>query len=385
VAAAAARRHPSHGSSFHSIGKTMISRTLIRHIDWILILLLFFNSLIGVAVIYSSSHYLPGNYHLRQLFWIAVGLLALLLFLTIDYNVMVTYSLYFYAVCVVLLLGVLVYGRIISGAKSWFRLPFFQIQPSEITKLAVILLLGLIFSRYKKAHLSGSEGILSGIVVFVPIILISLQPDLGTAMSYIVIFFAALLLAGLNRKIVLTFLILSLIVGVVGWNFAFKDYQKQRVITLLNPEQDPLGSGYHILQSKIAVGSGGFLGKGFKKGSQSQLRFLPARHTDFVFSVIGEEFGFIGVIVLLFFYFLFLAKLFLSVEKARDRTGVYLIYMVAMLISCQFFINILMTIGLFPVAGIPLPLLSYGGSSLLTNYLAVALVINVKMRRFVNI
>lgn len=363
----------------------MISRTLIRHIDWGLILLLLLNSLMGVAAIYSSSHYLPGNFHLRQLFWIAVSMLALLLLLTIDYTVMVTYSLYFYALCVLLLLGVLVYGKIISGAKSWFRLPFFQIQPSEITKIAVILLLALVFSGYKKPQLSSGQGLLTSIVVFVPIILISLQPDLGTAMSYVAIYFAALLLAGLNRKIVLTFLILALVLGVIGWNFALKDYQKQRVITLLNPEQDPLGSGYHILQSKIAVGSGGFLGKGYKKGSQSQLRFLPARHTDFVFSVIGEEFGFVGVLVIMLFYFSFLGRLFLSVEKARDRAGVYLIFMVAVLIASQFFINVLMTIGLFPVAGIPLPLLSYGGSSLLTNYLAVSLVINVKMRRFVNI
>jgi rod shape determining protein RodA len=350
-----------------------------------LILLLLINSLIGVAVIYSSSHYIPGNFYLRQLFWIAVGLLALLLLLILDYNVLITYSLYLYTFCIVLLLGVLVFGRIISGAKSWFRLPFFQIQPSEITKIAVILLLALIFSRYKKAQLASNEGILSSVVVFVPMILISLQPDLGTAMSYVPIFLAALFLAGLNRKIVIAFVILALILGIAGWSFALKDYQKQRVITLLNPEQDPLGSGYHILQSKIAIGSGGFLGKGYKKGSQSQLRFLPARHTDFVFSVIGEEFGFIGVALISFFYFLFLARIFLSVEKARDRTGVYLIYMVAMLIACQFFINVLMTIGLFPVAGIPLPLLSYGGSSLLTNYFAVSLVINVKMRRFVNV
>ena len=356
-----------------------------HHIDWVLILLLLINSLIGVAVIYSSSHYIPGNFHLRQLFWIAAGLLVLLLLLALDYNVLITYSLYFYTFCIILLLGVLIFGRIISGAKSWFRLPFFQIQPSEITKIAVILLLALIFSGYKKSQLSSNEGILSSVVVFIPIILISLQPDLGTALSYVPIFIAAVLLAGLNRKIVIVFVILALILGIAGWNYALKDYQKQRVITLLNPEQDPLGSGYHILQSKIAVGSGGFLGKGYKKGSQSQLRFLPARHTDFVFSVIGEEFGFMGVVFISLFYFLFLARLFLSVEKARDRAGVYLIYMVAMLIASQFFINVLMTIGLFPVAGIPLPLLSYGGSSLLTNYFAVSLVINVKMRRFVNV
>ena len=164
-----------------------------------------------------------------------------------------------------------------------------------------------------------------------------------------------------------------------------KDYQKQRILTLLFPHEDPLGSGYHILQSKIAIGSGGLLGKGYKKGTQSQLRFLPARHTDFIFSVIGEEFGFAGVFFAILIYFLFLSRLFKSLLDSRDRVGVYIVFMVFMMITGQFLINIMMTIGLFPVAGIPLPLLSYGGSSLLTNFIAVSLVLNIKMRRFVNV
>jgi rod shape determining protein RodA len=146
-----------------------------------------------------------------------------------------------------------------------------------------------------------------------------------------------------------------------------------------------LGAGYHTIQSKIAIGSGGFLGKGYKKGTQSQLRFLPARHTDFILSVIGEEFGFMGVFIMLLCYFLFLSRLFTSVNKSRDRAGVYIIFMVALTISFQFCVNVFMTIGLFPIAGVPLPLVSYGGSSLLTNYLAVSLVLNIKMRRFVNV
>ena len=180
-------------------------------------------------------------------------------------------------------------------------------------------------------------------------------------------------------------MVVFLTLGVAVWNFGLKDYKKNRLTTLIFPGQDPLGSGYHIIQSKIAIGSGGFLGKGFRKGTQSQLRFLPARHTDFIFSVIGEEFGFIGVVLVMLFYFFFLLRLFHSIGLSRDREGVYIIFLVAMMITFQFFINVMMVIGLFPIAGIPLPLLSYGGSSLLTNYLGISLVLNVKMRRFVNV
>jgi rod shape determining protein RodA len=363
----------------------MIDRSHIVHIDWILILLLLSNSLIGVAFIYSSSHYLTGNYHMRQLFWVGVSVIALFLFLSIDYHHLLSFALYFYGLCLVLLAGILIFGRITAGTKSWIRLPFFQIQPSEIAKIAVILALAHLFSRFKRNFISFGEGLLSSGLILLPIILVGLQPDLGTALSYVPIFLATLILAGLNRKMVLFFLIACILLGVVGWHFFLRDYQKQRITTLLYPQQDPLGSGYQIMQSKIAVGSGGFSGKGFKKGTQSQLRFLPARHTDFIFSVIGEEVGYAGVVVVVGVYFLMVLRLFQSVEKSRDRAGVYICFMVAFLITSQFFINILMTIGLFPVAGIPLPLLSYGGSSLLTNYLAVSLVINVKMRRFVNL
>ena len=363
----------------------MIDRTLLRHIDWILVFLLLLNSLIGVAFIYSSSHYLPGNYHMRQLFWIGVSLIALFLFLSVDYHHLLALSPYFYGVCLLLLVGVLVFGSIVSGAKSWFRLPFFQIQPSEIIKIAVILVMASFFSKFRRNTFSFVEGMMSAGIVLRPAALVTMQPDLGTALSYMPILLATMLLAGMGRRMVILILAVSLILGVVGWNFMLKDYQKQRITTLLYPDQDPLGSGYQIMQSKIAVGSGGLFGKGFKKGTQSQLRFLPARHTDFVFSVIGEEVGFTGIILVLGTYFLLLLRLFQSVEKSRDRAGVYICFLVAFLITSQAFINILMTVGLFPVAGIPLPLLSYGGSSLLTNYLAVSLVINVKMRRFVNI
>jgi rod shape determining protein RodA len=363
----------------------MIDRTHVRNIDWILIGLLLINSLIGVAVIYSASHYLPGNYHLRQLFWIAISLVAFFVVLSIDYNTLVNYSLPFYAFCLVILLSVLLFGVFISGAKSWIRLPFMQIQPSEITRIAVLLVLAQLFAQFKHTSLTFGKILMSGAVLFFPLLLIGLQPDLGTALSYIPIFLGAWILAGVTKRMVIVFFLLAVILGFTGWTFVLKDYQKDRLTTLVSPGKDPLGSGYQITQSKIAIGSGGFTGKGFRKGTQSQLRFLPARHTDFIFSVIGEELGFLGVAFVLLIYFLFLFRLFQSVLKSRDRTGVYIIFMVSMWISCQFFINVMMTVGLFPIAGIPLPLLSYGGSSLLTNFIAVSLVVNVKMRRFVNV
>lgn len=361
----------------------MIDRSLLKHIDWILISLLLLNSIIGLAFIYSSSHYLPGKYYLRQMIWIVVSFLALFLFLSVDYKALVSFAPYLYILAIVTLVGVLLFGKFVAGAKSWFRLSYFQFQPSELTKIVLIILMVSLFSKFRQDYVSWKKGLLSGAVIAGPVLLVALQPDLGTALSYVPIYLAALILAGINRKTFVYILIVTMVIGVIGWNFGLKDYQKKRLTTLISPSKDPLGSGYHILQSKIAIGSGGFLGKGFRKGTQSQLRFLPARHTDFIFSVVGEEFGFLGVVLALMCYFAFLYRLYQSVGISQDRAGVYIVFLVAVMITFQFFINVMMVIGLFPITGTPLPLLSYGGSSLLTSYLGVSLVLNVKMRRFV--
>ncbi len=363
----------------------MIDRNQVRNIDWGLISLLIINSVIGIAFIYSSSHYLPGNHALKQFVWLLVSLAAMFVLISVNYRVLIAYSLYFYIIAIIILSGILLFGRLTAGTKSWIVLPFFQIQPSEIAKIAVILVLAHIFSASRRESLSLVQGFLSILIVGLPVLLVGLQPDLGTALTYIPILLAVFVMVGLKKRTVIIFVILALLLGIVGWSAILKDYQKERITTLLSPQKDPLGSGYHTIQSKIAIGSGGFLGKGYKKGTQSQLRFLPARHTDFIFSVIGEEFGFVGVTLTFFLYFLFLARLFQSVSKSRDRAGAYIIYMVAGMIAFQFFVNVFMTIGLFPIAGVTLPLLSYGGSSLLTTFLAVSLVINVRMRRFVNV
>ncbi len=363
----------------------MIDRRLFGEIDWVLLALILLQSLVGVFFIYSSTHFLPGAYYVRQLVWIGISLAVLFLVLAIDYKFFVALSGYFYGLVVIMLVALLVFARIVAGTKSWFTMGLMQAQPSEVAKIVLILVFARLFAEYKRGYLTTSHTLFALGVAGVPLLLIVLQPDLGTAMTFLAIIGGAFLLAGLRKKAIVLLLLAALALGVGGWTVALKDYQKKRVTTLINPAGDPRGSGYQVIQSKIAIGSGGFTGKGFRKGTQSQLRFLPARHTDFIFSVIGEETGFLGVFIVIALYFVLLARMFLSVGKARDRAGVYIIFTATLLIAFQFLVNILMIIGLFPVVGITLPFLSYGGSSLLTTYVACGLVLNVKMRRFANV
>lgn len=363
----------------------MIDRRLIQEVDWVLLGLVLLHSLIGVFFIYSSSHFLAGDYYVRQLVWIGASLIALVLVLVIDYKFFVSLSLYFYGLTVALLAATLVFARFIAGTKSWITLGLMQFQPSEMAKIVMILVFARLFAEYKSAYLTTQHTLFALLLSGAPLILIILQPDLGTAMTFLAIIGGAFILAGLRRKAIFFFLLAALVLGIGAWSVGLKDYQKKRLTTLVNPFHDPRGSGYQVIQSKIAIGAGGLSGKGFMKGSQSQLRFLPARHTDFIFSVIGEEAGFLGVLAVIVLYFFMLARMFLSVAKARDRAGVYIIFTASLLIAFQFLVNILMIIGLFPVVGITLPFISYGGSSLLTSYIACGLVLNVKMRRFANV
>jgi rod shape determining protein RodA len=363
----------------------MIDRRLVQEIDWVLLGLVLLQALIGVFFIYSSSHFLAGGYHVRQLIWLGVSLVVLVITVAVDYKFFVSLSVYFYGLIVAVLGATLIFARLIAGTKSWITLGLVRLQPSELAKIVMILVFARFFAEYKGAYLTASTTLWALLVAGVPLVLIVLQPDLGTAMTFAAIVGGAFILAGLRRKTIALFAVAALLAGVGGWNLVLKDYQKRRVTTLLNPQGDPRGSGYQVIQSKIAIGSGGLAGAGFMKGTQSQLRFLPARHTDFIFSVIGEEAGFLGVLVVIALYLALLARMFLSVAKARDRAGVYIIFTASLLIAFQFLVNILMIIGLFPVVGITLPFLSYGGSSLLTSFVACGLVLNVKMRRFANV
>lgn len=363
----------------------MINRKLLGEVDWLLVGILVLNSILGCILIYSATHYLPGQFHLRQALWIVVCLVALTLVLLVDYKSLVAYSPLLYGAGILMLLGLQAWGRLTAGTKSWYRVSSFGFQPSELVKVFLILLLARLFSEYRRRTISSGMMILSVGTVGLPLALVVMQPDLGTAMSYLPLLLGVFLLAGMSRRRVVVLVLLALGLGFLGWNVILHDYQKQRLVTLFSPGHDPQGAGYQIQQSKIAIGSGGLTGKGFKQGTQSQLNFLPARHTDFIFAVLGEELGFLGVLIVTAAFFVLLLRLFKAVSLARDRAGVYVVFLAASLITFQFLVNILMVIGLFPVAGIPLPLLSYGGSSLLTTYLCVGLAINVRMRRFANV
>ncbi|MBN2199296.1 MAG: rod shape-determining protein RodA [Candidatus Aminicenantes bacterium] len=363
----------------------MINRKLLTEIDWPLIGILLILSILGCLFIYSASHPQSGPHHLRQGLWIVVGLAAMAAVLLVDYKTLIAYAPFLYGAGILMLIGLLIWGRWIAGTKSWFRVASFGFQPSELMKVILILMLARLFSDYRRNVLSAAMALLSVGVVGLPMILVVLQPDLGTAVTYLPILLAVFLLAGTSRRMAVVLLLLAVGLGVLGWNVFLHDYQKQRLVTLMSPGHDPQGAGYQIQQSKIAIGSGGLVGEGFKRGSQSQLNFLPARHTDFIFAVLGEERGFIGILAVMAAFFFFLSRLFRTVSLTRDRAGAYAVFLSAVLISFQFLVNVLMVVGLFPVAGIPLPLLSYGGSSLLTTYLCVGLAINVRMRRFANV
>lgn len=360
----------------------MLDRRIFREIDWTTILLMVLISAIGIIFVHSAIYYQASQYVWKQVLWLAVSLAVLFVLLLIDYKVLLSFAFPFYILMNVILAGLLIFGRRIANTRSWLVFGPFQFQPSELTKLAVILLLARLFSSYKEEQMSFRAFLLSSGLVGLPFILIALQPDLGTALTFVPVLLGAYILAGLPKKYVILILIVSLLAGLVGWNYGLKDYQKKRIETLLVPGQDPRGAGYQLQQSKIALGSGGLTGKGYHKGTQSQLRFLPARHNDFILAVIGEDLGFLGILIVFGLYFILLYRLFMAAQVSPDRGGVYIAFLSAMLIGCQFLINVMMIVGLFPITGIPIPFLSYGGSSLLANFLIVGLVINVKMRRF---
>ncbi|MDD8030573.1 MAG: rod shape-determining protein RodA [Acidobacteriota bacterium] len=360
----------------------MLDRKILKEIDVTTILLMVAISITGIIFVYSAIYYQGSQYVWKQITWLLLCLVVLLISLMIDYKLYLSISLPLYIFMNLLLLGLLIFGKKIANTRSWIVLGPFQVQPSELTKLVVILVLARIFSEYKEDLMSLKAFLLSTLVVALPATLTALQPDLGTALTYLPILVSTYILAGIKKKHLAVILIAMLVIGLVGWNYGLKDYQKQRIETLLTPDQDPRGAGYQLRQSKIAIGSGGLTGKGYRKGTQSQLRFLPARHTDFIMAVMAEEVGFLGLIIVFSLYFLLLYRLFSSAWVSADRAGVYLAFLAAMLIGCQFLINVMMLVGLFPITGIPVPLISYGGSSLLTSFLACSLAINVRMRRF---
>ncbi|MDH5478785.1 MAG: rod shape-determining protein RodA, partial [Nitrospinota bacterium] len=278
--------------------------------------------------------------------------------------------------------AMLVIGKIGGGSRRWLELVGYNIQPSEIMKIILIIILARVFGDIlKKDDLGARDLIKPGVVTLVPFLLVASQPDLGTAMILVFIFVCMAFFNGLNS----TFLIrtaVALAMAAPSFWFLLKPYQQKRILTLLNPEADPMGHGYHIIQSKIAIGSGGLWGKGIFMGTQSKLNFLPAKHTDFIFSVFAEEIGFFGAAALIALFFVLILRMMEVMGLSKDKFGSLLVMGVVSMISFNFLFNIGMTMGLFPVVGIPLPFISYGGSALVTNFIGVGLILNVSMGRF---
>lgn len=362
----------------------MPDKRLYRNFDKALLAAALLIFLIGLATIHSATQAkelsFNESYVLKQMSSMTIGIILLVIVIKISYQRFVDLSYILYGMNLVLLALVLVLGHVRLGAQRWFSIGGFAFQPSEFIKLSLILALASYVGTRKDSMRNFRSIIIPCILLAVPFVLVLLQPDLGTALLLLPIFFSILLVSGVEFKYLIGMIIAGLAVMPVFWHF-LREYQRQRLLVFINPNIDPLGAGYTIIQSKIAVGSGGLFGKGWLAGTQNQLNFLPERHTDFIFSVIGEEWGLFGALVVVFLYFFIIQKALIIASQTSDAYGRAIATGVASMLAVQVVVNISMTIGLMPVVGIPLPMISYGGSSLITTLAAIGLLLNVSMRR----
>jgi rod shape determining protein RodA len=359
------------------------SRRLFAQFPWAPLALTLSLAGLGVWNLASASRSMQVNLWKPQLIWLGAGLGAILLFALWDYRHLMSLAYPLYGLVLLLLVGVVVHGRTVMGARRWLDLGPVHLQPSELAKLAVLLVLARLF--HERPPPKEGYGILQLLLPFalilLPVGIVMKQPDLGTALIVAAVGLTLCVFARIRTVTLIVLVLVGAVGSVAAWQHFLKGYQKKRIETFLNPEGDALGAGYHANQSMIAVGSGQVLGKGWGKGTQTQLSFLPEQHTDFIFSVWAEEHGFIFCVLLLLLYFcLFIWSLWVA-GQARERFGSYLAAGVAGLLFWHVFINIGMVTGVLPVVGVTLPLMSYGGSSLLTILLGVGIVLNVQMRR----
>jgi rod shape determining protein RodA len=364
----------------------MFDRRLLQNFDWVLLFLLILIGIISVLNLYSATFPIKDaggtQIVMKQIYWYLMGFAVLILTTTFDYHALERLAWYIYLFTMGLLVLVLIMGKISSGSQRWLNLGIINFQPSELAKISIVIILSRFFSTngeyidYRLRDLWHPF-----ILIILPCLLIADEPDLGSALALAIISFSIILIMKI-RWVSLICLIVTTLSSVPFVWFNLKDYQKKRIFTFLNPESDPLGAGYHIIQSKIAIGSGLIGGKGFLKGTQTRLHFLPEQHTDFAFSVWAEEWGFLGSIFLLLLY-LFLVLWGINIAKnSKDKFGALLAIGITAIVFWQLVINVSMTIGLLPVVGIPLVLFSYGGSSVLSTMLGMGLLMNISIRRF---
>lgn len=338
---------------------------------------------IGLFSIASATSHGNTSQWRMQLVWLCVATLAAAVIVMLDYHVWAEAAILLHGIVLLLLVAVLFFGREVGGNRSWLVLGPARLQPSELAKWTTCLVLAVYLARRVRGSLGLRELIEMGLLVGVPVGLIAAQPDMGTALIFVPIYLAALVLGGVRWKVMLGICLVGLLLAPVAW-MTLEDYQRERILTVVDPGRDPSGVGYQVRQSKIAIGSGGLLGKGLYQGTQSQLNFLPAQHTDFILSVFAEQVGFLGVFIVLgLFQYLFFRG-FVAARSAQDRLGTYLCVLVVAWLGGQMAINVGMLVGRLPTIGVPLPLLSYGGSSLVAAMCGIALILNVRSRRFVN-
>ena len=363
----------------------MIDRRLFQNFDYSLFLLVLITCFIGLAMIYSASHHLQDihGFYARQLIWMGIGLAGMVLVLSINYQRILRHGYGLHLMAILLLLSVVLFGPVVRGAQRWIFIGPLSFAPAELVKITVVLSLAYYLGNAEEVK-TLKKILISFFIVFIPFILIFKQPDLGTAFILLPTLLIMLYIAGVKKRHLLAIILFgTLIVTPVVYYFLLEEYQQARIHVLLNPELDPLGASFSLNQSRIAIGSGGILGRGWLGGSQTQLHFLTAQYTDFIFSVVGEEWGFVGSIGLLLLYIGIFSRGLRIACEAKDRASSFLAVGLTTMLASHVLINIGMTLGIVPVVGLPLPFLSYGGSSLLMAMFSVGLLLNIHMRRFI--
>lgn len=372
-------------ATFDDRGGTWLQEEEFKKFNWNLLLIELLLFGVGIWTLISATSVEDKSLGLykSQFFWFGIGLVLTALMLLVHYSLFSRAAYVLYFTNLLLLVAVLVFGSQALGAKRWLQFAGFRIQPSEFMKITLVLCLAKYFESDKQVGgYRLRDLVLPTILVAIPAALIKIQPDLGTTLIILLTYGSMLLFLKINPKTLLIFGVCAMVAAPAIYKFGLKPYQQKRIVSFIDPSADPKGSGYNSIQSMIAVGSGKLFGKGYRKGTQSHLNFLPEHHTDFIFSVFSEELGFVGGVILLLLYLIFLTSCLAVAYQSNDKFGMLVALGITFTFFWQIVINMGMVIGLLPIVGVPLPYMSYGGSSLVTSMLGVALLLNIANKKF---
>ncbi len=352
--------------------------------DWLLLTVTLVLALLGAVTIYSATFTQGSYYYERQLYWLVIGVVVMIPFVLFDYILLERFAYVIFGLSILTLIAVLIFGYEVGGAQRWLSLGIISFQPSELAKVAFTIALARRLSSKPTPPmgLDFKDLVTPLAILIIPFLLIAREPDLGTALVFVFVFTSMVLVVKVRLRVMIASVAAMAAMAPLAW-LSLKEYQKARLMSFFDPSKDPLGMGYHLLQSKIAIGSGGVFGQGFTKGKQGSLMFLPEHHTDFIFPIIAEEWGFIGSMVLLALFLTYIMRGVNTALNSKDRFGFLLALGLTSLVFWHMAINLGMVTGLLPVVGVPLPFISYGGSFLLTVLISSAILINISMRRFI--